>query len=857
MESIDAEHLDFQTLASLLRKSGTAKDLSQGKRLHAHLIKRGLHRHLLLGNLLLQMYVKCGSLPDVVDCFFSMQQKNRFSWNFLITAYARHGQQEQAMRVFHRMHCEGFLPNEFIFASAISACAGNNDVIDGKHVHTQLIESGLPLNVAVLNALINMYGKRRCLTYARRLFDQVLDRNVISWTGMISAYLQNGYGKDAIFLYIQMHQEGALPNQVTFISMLDAYAMLERLIDGKRMHAYIMGSGLESEIVLATGLVNMYGKCGSLENASEVFICLVERNTIMWTAMIQGCIQQGQAGKALQLYSRMLLEGVLPDSVTYSSIFDGCASHEEALTTGKHVHSTMVASGLQFNIITATSLLNMYGRCGAIEEARCMFDTMEVHNSLSWTSMISSYVQYGDSKEAIQLFIHMQREGVSPDKVTFWSVVDACTDHAAIDEGKWVHGLIAGNGLESDPNLATALINMYSECGELREARVLFNSMPEKNLVSWTAMITAYGQYGHEEEALLLYDQMLQEGMTPNRVTFICILSACGSEAFLAQGKRVHISLANTEFGHDVVVMTALVKMYSKCANQDDARRVFNEMKERNVISWNTMLAVYSHHGCAGDALELFEQMQLQGFGPSKATFISVLDACASEATLCKGKLMHVLAVKCGLDLHVDVGNAIINMYGKCGRLKDAHNIFEKMQEWDAISWNTMIGLLAQHGQSKAALNLFKGMLAKGHLPDKVTYVAVLSACGHAGLVGEGLQHFTSLMTNSSITPTAEHCHCVIHMFARSGSMEDGESFLENVPLQPTSITWMSMLNACRLHPDISRGEYAVQHAIELDEEKASSYVMLSNIYAACKSEEESAADLRCNNEIIYEAFGS
>lgn len=859
MESYDlfrAAQVDFPTLASLLRKCGTAKDFPEGKRLHAYLIKRGLHRHLLLANTLLQMYLNCGSLPDVVECFSSMHQKNRFSWNFIITAYTRYGQPEQAVCVFQRMSCEGFLPNEFVFASTVSACASKNVMIHGKHLHLQLLESGDQSNVAVLNALVNMYGKCGCLLYSERLFDQMQDRNVVSWTGMISAYLRNGHGKDAFFMYVQMYQEGVLPNQVTSISMLDACAIHECLMEGIRIHANIIGSGLESEIVLATGLVNMYAKCGRLENASELFISLTEQNTILWTAMIQGCLQQDHSGRALELYRRMFLEALLPDSVTYSSIFDSCAS-QGALTTGKLVHANIVASGSQFNIITSTSLLNMYGRCGAIEQAHCIFNAMEAHNTLSWTSIISLYAQLGDNEEAIHLFIEMQKEGVPPDKVTFWSVVDACADQVAFDQGRLVHWLIADHRLESDPNLATALVNMYGKCGHLQEAQDLFDSLTEKNLVSWTAMITEYAQFGCKEEALLLFYQMLQEGVTPNRVTYVCILGACSSEAFLAHGKRLHICITDTELKHDIVVMTALINMYSKCTCLEDAKRVFDEMEERNVISWNTMLAAYSNCGCAGKALDLFEEMQLQLLVPSKATFLCVLDACASDATLCKGTLMHVIAVKSGFDLHVDVGNAIISMYGKSGRIKDAHKIFDKMQERDAISWNTMIGLLAQHGQSKGALNLFERMLARGLLPDKVTYIAILSACGRAGLVGEGLLHFNSLMSNSGITPTAEHCHSMIHMFARSGLMEDGERFAEKVPLQPTSVTWMSLLSACRGHTDMSRGEHAVQHAIELDEEKACSYVMLSNIYAEYKSQEELSVDWSCDNEIVYQAVGT
>lgn len=839
--------VDLSTLSSLAQQCGAAKDLLQGKRLHAYVIKRGLDKELDLGNRLLQMYVKCGSFSDVVDCFLSMHEKNELSWNFLITAHARDGHYEQAVCAFQRMQCEGSLPNEHILASTISACTSGAAIMNGKNIHAQVTESVAKSSVVVLNVLVDMYAKSNSLQDARRLFDQVVDRSVISWTIMISAYSQLGHGKEALFLYVQMCEEGMLPNRMTFASMLAACATHEWLLEGKRLHVCVVGCNLQSEVVLAISLVTMYGNCGSLEGAFEVFVCLKDRNTILWTAMISGCVKQEEPDRALQLYRRMLLEGGVPDGILYSSVLDSCKS-QEALRVGKHVHAVLVTKGVPLDMGTTMSLLNMYGQNGFLKEAQSIFDKIKIQNTLFWTSIIASHIQHGNSKEAIKLFMQMQIDGVPPDKATFWRAIDACTDEAAINEGKWVHGLIVEDSLESNSALATALVSMYGRCKELREAQHIFENMQQKSQISWTMMITECTQCCANKQALLLYDQMQHEGVIPNRATCVCILSACAKESHIAKGKELHLFIANSGFCNEVVAMTALISMYGYCGHLEDARRVFDEMKERNVISWNAMLAGYTFCGCSVGALSIFEEMESEGIIPNRISFFRILDACASQANLSTGEIVHSFAVKCGYDHDVDVGNVILNMYGKCGRPKDAHRVFKQMPQSDCTSWNSMIGVWAQHGHVEAVFHLFQKMRC---LPDKIVYVALLYICGHTGLVSEGVHYFTSLIRDHSVPLlTAEHGHCMIYMFARAGLMQEAKEFLEKLPIQPTSITWTSFFNAFKGHPGIDRGVYIVQHAMELKEEDASPYVMLSNFYAASKSGELYVSD----SSPIYEA---
>ncbi|KAH7415097.1 hypothetical protein KP509_14G027100 [Ceratopteris richardii] len=507
---LDGHETGLKFLSSLLQKCSAAKELLEGKKLHCYLQKNGLLKNLLLGNHLLRMYLSCGSSEDAIACFYSLHEKNGFSWNSLITAHARDGQYQKAICVFYRMQCEGFLPDEFVFASVVSACTKRATITYGKHIHTQILGNEVEFSVPVLNALANMYACHNSITVARKLFDQMLHRNVVSWTCMISAYARIGQCEDAHSLHVRMCQEVALPNRVTYSILLDACLTPDCLVRGRQLHACITTCNLHFDIIMATSLVIMYGKCGTLEDAFKAFACVKDQNTIMWTAMICACTKQGNFNTALLIYNNMLQEGGLPDTVTYSSVLDSCIA-KGTLKIVRQIHAALVVNTLPCDIIATTSLLNMYGHHGSLEDASFIFDEMKQRTPSAWTSMIASYTQHGKSKEAIQLYVHMVMDGIPSEIMTFWRVLDACADQGSVIEGRLIHVVLVENGLECNLSLATALVVMYSKCEELEEGHYVFNHMQEKNLTSWTAMISAYAQFGADMEALFLVDEMLQE----------------------------------------------------------------------------------------------------------------------------------------------------------------------------------------------------------------------------------------------------------------------------------------------------------------------------------------------------------
>lgn len=447
--------------------------------------------------------------------------------------------------------------------------------------------------------------------------------------------------------------------------------------------------------------------------------------------------------------------------------------------------------------------------------------------------MITAYVQSGQSTDALQFFNQMQQEGVAPNKFIFVSTLSACAGQAALSEGKWMHARIMCSGFELDNVMGNALLNMYGKCSSLDDARNIFHRMPHDDVRLWNALIAAYAQNGLAKEALQLFEQMQWEAVSPNKVTFISVVTACASQGVVTHGKWVHAHIMCSGFSLDAVVVNALIDMYAKCRHLEDAWDTFEKMPQRDVISWNALIVGYSQNGESKISFQLFDRMLDEGVLPDKVTFISVLNACASQTMLPRGKQMCVYMTAHRFKFDVPVVNAIITMYGKCGRPKDARRMFDIMPEKTMGSWNTMLSTYAQSGEGKDGLQLVGKMQQEGLVPDKITFMSTLSACSRAGLVDEGYDYFFSMHKLHAIALHVDHCNCMIDILGKAGRLNDAEELANSMPFQPTMFSWTALLTACRNQVDVKRAARAAKHAFELDLEDASPYITLSNIFSA------------------------
>ena len=404
--------------------------------------------------------------------------------------------------------------------------------------------------------------------------------------------------------------------------------------------------------------------------------------------------------------------------------------------------------------------------------------------------------------------------------------------------GRQVHAHISQTKLHTNVFVMNNLMNMYLKCGALEDAREVFDKIVKKDVVSWTIMIGGYARYGgHDDDAWNLFCQMQQEeGVKANRITYLSILDACSSAKALEWGKEIHNHIKSAELGleFDMRIGTALVTMYAKCGSIRDAQLVFDKMVKRDTISWTSLIEGYAQQGNVPDALDLFCQMQEAGVKPNQLTYMSLLNACSSPATLKQGREVHAHIIKAGISSNnVHLGNALINMYAKCGSITEAKFVFDGMRIRNVVSWNAMIGGFALHGCGQEAVQAFEQMRKEGFRPDSITFVVLLSACSHAGLVDEGRNCFASLSREYGLQPSIFHFTCMVDLLGRAGHLEEAEMLIKSMPLKANTAIWGALLSACRRHGNVALGEHAANSSLRLNPNDDGVYMLLSQVYGA------------------------
>ncbi|KAL6074040.1 Pentatricopeptide repeat-containing protein [Balamuthia mandrillaris] len=833
-----------KVLQALLKRCKQERNLKAAQLVHAHLHLSTSDRRVLsrLVASLISVYGACGRLDLARSVFRQQQQHQRGKenkgraamWNAMMQACTQCGGEKDALQLFQEMEEAGVPADAFTFSTVLKACAMAEDLEMGKRVHAEILRKGLHPNTVLSNTLINMYGTCGEMEEARAVFQGMKERDVVTWTAMIAGETQSGRGEEALRLFQEMEEAGIPANSFTFAAVLKACAMTGDMEMGKRVHAKMLHRGSLS-IVEANALISMYGKCGKMEEARAVFQGMKERNVVTWTTMIVEEAQSGHGQEALQLFQEMEEAGVAANAFTFSIVLKACASTAD-LKTGKQVHAELLRKGLQLNTALSNALINMYGTCGEMEEARAVFQGMKERDVVTWTTMIAEETQSGHEKEALQLFQEMQEARVPANAATFAAVLKACAMTKNVTTGKRVHAKMLHRGSLSVVE-ANALISMYGKCGKMEEARAVFQGMKERDVVTWNSMIAEETQGGDGKKALQLFQEMQEAGIPANSFTFAAVLKACAMTGDMEMGKRVHAKMLHRG-SLSIVEANALISMYGKCGKMEEARAVFQGMKERDVVTWNSMIAEETQGGDGKKALQLFQEMQQAGVPADTFTFSIVLKACASTADLKTGKQVHAELLRKGLLPNINSSNALISMYGKCGELEAARAVFQQMKERDVITWTTMISMLGLHGQGKEALATLQEMQEQGVEPDAITFVNVLNACSHAGLVEEGLACFAAMSERHNVQPTTEHFNCIVDLLGRAGRLAEAETLIRTMA-SPDAVTWKALLGACRGAKDVDRAKRAAERAIALDPKDAAPFVVLSNILAAAGRWEE------------------
>ncbi|CAN6875961.1 unnamed protein product [Brassica oleracea] len=452
------------------------------------------------------------------------------------------------------------------------------------------------------------------------------------------------------------------------------------------------------------------------------------------------------------------------------------------------------------------------------------------YSSTDQTLLLNEFTRFcyqRDLPKALRAMDTLQSHGLWADSATYSELIKCCMSHRAVHEGNLVRRHLYFNGHQPMLFLANVLINMYAKFNLLTDAHNVFDEMPLRNVVSWTTMISAYSRSKQQQKALELLVSMLREGVRPNVYTYSSVLRSCKE---MSDVRMLHCGIIKEGLESDVFVRSALIDVFAKLGEPEDALSVFDEMVTGDAIVWNSIIGGFAQNSKNDEALKLFKRMKIAGFTAEQATLTSVLRACTGLTLLELGMQAHVHIVKYDQDLILN--NALVDMYCKCGSLEDARRVFNGMKERDVITWSTMISGLAQNGYSQEALKVFESMKASGTKPNYITIVGVLFACSHAGLLEDGWYYFRSMKKLYGIVPVREHYGCMIDLLGKAGKLDDAVKLLNEMECEPDAVTWRTLLGACRVQGNMVLAEYAAKKVIELDPDDAGTYTVLSNIYA-------------------------
>ncbi|KAF8405053.1 hypothetical protein HHK36_009950 [Tetracentron sinense] len=564
ISSLSKTHLRILSpsqLNHLLQSCSTSRALEVGRQVHHQIILHGFGLDPFMATKLIQMYADCNDLRSARILFDKLPQPNVFVWTAILAFYSRNGMYDECLGTYNEMQVQGIRPDRYVFPKILRACAQSLCLEEGIRIHKDVIRFGAELNLQVCNSLIVMYSKCGDVQKARRVFEEMVERDLLSWNSMISGYVCNGLIDLAIKLLGLMRSEGFEPDLVSWNTIMDAYCRM-----------------------------------GLCEEASNIFEQIKEPNVISWTTLISGYSRIGKHEISLEIFRKMMSRGVIsPDMDALSSVLVSCR-HLGTVRNGREIHGYGIKTetGLGFYNSAGAALLTMYAGIGRIRDARAAFEVMDKSDVVTWNAMILSFAHLGMGDLAVKCFSEMQLTGVKNDQITISTVLPVC-DHKF---GKQIHAHIMKNSFNSVVSICNALINMYSKCGYIATAYTVFSNMGSRDVISWNTMIGGYGMHGHGRAALQLLQEMSQSGLRPNSVTFTSVLSACSHSGLVDEGLELFNSLSRDfNFTPSMEHFACVVDLLARADWLEDAVCFINKMPiEPDRSIWGALLAACRAH---------------------------------------------------------------------------------------------------------------------------------------------------------------------------------------------------------------------------------------------------------------------
>ncbi|XP_015621748.1 pentatricopeptide repeat-containing protein DOT4, chloroplastic [Oryza sativa Japonica Group] len=704
---------DAHAISCVLKCIAGLGSIADGEVVHGYLEKLGLGVQCAVGNALIALYSRCGHVDGSLQVFDGMPHRDVISWNSVISGCFSNGWHGKSIELFAKMWSEGLEINPVTMLGVLPACAelGYNlvgRVLHGYSVKTGLLwefeslENGIDENLG--SKLVFMYVKCGELGYARKVFDAMSSKsNLHAWNLMMGGYAKLGKFQESLLLFEKMHDCGITPDEHTISCLLKCITGLSGVMDGLVVHGYLVKYGFGAQCAVCNALISFYAKSNRIEDALMVFDEMPQRDIISWNSIIGGCASNGLYDKAVELFVRMWLEGQELDSTTLLSVMPACVQSHYSFIGGV-VHGYSVRTGLISETSLGNALLDMYSNCSDWRSTNKIFRNMEQKNVVSWTAMITSYTRAGHFDKVAGLFQEMGLEGIRPDVFAITSALDAFAGNESLKHGKSVHGYAIRNGIEEVLPVANALMEMYVKCGYMEEARFIFDHVTKKDTISWNTLIGGYSRSNLANEAFTLFNEMLLQ-LRPNAVTMACILPAAASLSSLERGREMHAYAVRRGYLEDNFVANALVDMYVKCGALLLARRLFDMLTNKNLISWTIMIAGYGMHGRGRDAIALFEQMKGSGIQPDAGSFSAILYACSHSGLRDEGwRFFNAMRNEHRIEPKLKHYACMVDLLCHTGNLKEAYEFIETMPiEPDSSIWVSLLRGCRIHRNVKLA----------------------------------------------------------------------------------------------------------------------------------------------------------
>ncbi|KAG2379749.1 putative pentatricopeptide repeat-containing protein [Vigna angularis] len=534
----------------------------------------------------------------------------------------------------------------------------------------------------------------------------------------------------------------------------------------------------------------------------------------------------------------------------------------------KQIHSHTVKIGLSSDPLFQNQVIVFCcaHQSGDMDYARQVFDTIPHPTAFIWNTMIKGYSRINRPENGVSMYLFMLANSIKPDRYTFPFLLKGFNSDMALQHGKVLLNHAVKHGFDSNLFVQKAFIHMFSLCGLVDLAYKVFYMGEAWEVVTWNIMLSGYNRVKQFKKSKKLFNEMEKRGVSPNSVTLVLMLSAFSKLKDLDGGKNIFKYIKEGIVEPNLILENALIDMFASCGEMDAAQGVFDNMKARDVISWTCIVTGFANVGQIDlarkyfdqmperdyvswtamidgylrmnrfiEVLALFREMQMSNVKPDEFTMVSILTACAHLGALELGEWVKTYIDKNSIKNDTFVGNALIDMYFKCGNVGRANTVFKEMRQKDKFTWTAMIVGLAINGHGEEALAMFSSMIEASVTPDEITYIGVLCACTHAGMVERGKSFFTAMTMQHGIKPNVTHYGCMVDLLGRAGHLEEAIEVIVNMPVKPNSIVWGSLLGACRVHKNVHLAEMAAKQILELEPENGAVYVLLCNIYAACK----------------------